>query len=58
MNLSERMEKQTQMMIDSVIAVQDIFPMAEDGITQWIKDIEYTNDKHGWNLLHGFEEKQ
>lgn len=39
-----------QTMIDTVVAMQDEFPMPEEGWKSFIEDIEYTNQKHGLNL--------
>ena len=43
--------EQMQMMLDSIVAIQDEFPMPEDGWEQFVKDVEYTNQKHGLNLV-------
>jgi len=42
--------RQLQLMIDTIVAIQDVMPMPEDGWEQFIADIEYTNEKHGLNL--------
>ena len=42
---------QMQMMVDSIVAMQDEFPMPKEGWDQFVKDIEYTNQKHGLNLV-------
>ena len=46
-----RVPEQLQMMVDSIVAMQDEFPMPEEGWKQFVKDIEYTNKKHGINLV-------
>lgn len=42
--------RQLQLMIDGVVAAQKFIPMPEEGWDQFVRDIEYTNQKHGWNL--------
>lgn len=41
---------QLQLIVDIVVAMQDIRPMSADGWEQFVADIEYTNEKHGYNL--------
>ena len=41
---------QLQMMVDSIVAMQEDFPMPEEGWQAFVRDIEYTNKKHGLNL--------
>lgn len=41
---------QLQLMVDIIVAVQEIMPMLLDGWEQFKRDIEYTNEKHGYNL--------
>ena len=45
-----KVPEQLQMMVDSIVAMQDEFPMPREGWEQFVKDIEYTNEKHGLNL--------
>ena len=45
-----KVPEQLQMMLDSIVAMQDEFPMPKEGWEQFVKDIEYTNKKHGLNL--------
>lgn len=45
-----KVPEQMQMMVDTVVAMQDEFPMPHEGWEQFVKDIEYTNKKHGLNL--------
>lgn len=42
--------RQLQLMIDTVVAVQDVMPMPESGWEQFVADVEYTNKKHNLNL--------
>jgi len=42
---------QLQMMVDSIVAMQDEFPMPKEGWEAFVGDIEYTNQKHGLNLI-------
>ena len=42
--------RQLQQMLDAVIALQEIMPMPADSWEQFKRDIEYTNEKHGFNL--------
>ena len=42
--------RQLQLMIGAVVAVQEVMPMPEEGWEQFRRDIEYTNEKHGYNL--------
>ena len=39
-----------QRMIDTIVDMQDEWPMPEEGMKAFIRDMEYTNKKHGWNL--------
>ena len=43
-------EERIQRMIDIFMDMQDEWPMLEEGWKAFIRDIEYTNKKHGWNL--------
>ena len=47
----ERVPDQLQMMVDSLVAMQKDFPMPKEGWEAFIKDIEYTNEKHGIDLV-------
>ena len=40
-----------QMMLDSVVSMQGEFPMPRASWEAFARDIEYTNDKHGLNLM-------
>lgn len=42
--------KHLQLMIDSIVAMQKAWPMPHAGWEQFIKDIEYTNERHNLNL--------
>ena len=46
-----KVPEQMQTMVDSIVAMQDEFPMPQEGWEQFVKDIEYTNEKHGLNLV-------
>ena len=46
-----RIPDQMQMMVDSIVAMQDELPMPEEGWEAFCRDIEYTNQKHGLNLV-------
>ena len=46
-----KVPEQMQAMVDSIVAMQDEFPMPREGWDQFVKDIEYTNEKHGLNLV-------
>ena len=46
-----RIPDQMQMMVDSIVAMQDEFPMPKEGWEAFMRDIEYTNQKHGLNLV-------
>ena len=48
--MKDRREEFAQHVIDSIMAIQDEWPMPEDGKNQFIDDIEYTNKKRGWGL--------
>jgi len=41
---------QLQLMVDVVVAIQDVMPMPADSWKQFIAEIEYANEKHGYNL--------
>lgn len=45
-----KVPQQLQMMLDSIVAMQDEFPMPKEGWEHFVKDVEYTNKKHGLNL--------
>lgn len=42
---------QLQMMLDTVAGMQKEFPMHRAGWEAFVRDIEYTNQKHGLNLV-------
>jgi len=42
---------QLQIMVDTLVAMQKEFPMPKEGWEAFIRDIEYTNEKHGLNLV-------
>lgn len=42
--------RQLQMLIDSIAGLQEKFPMSQTGWERFVKDIEYTNRKYGYNL--------
>ena len=42
---------QLQMMVDSFVSMQKSFPMPREGWEAFVRDLEYTNQKHGFNLV-------
>lgn len=46
----ERIPGQLQMMIDTIIGMQDRWPMPEEGWKRFVGDIERTNERFGFNL--------
>lgn len=42
--------RQLQLMINTIVAVQEVMPMPVEGWEQFKRDIEYTNEKHGLKL--------
>lgn len=44
-------ESRLQKMIDSLVAIQNEWPMPEAGWKQFVEDIEHTNKKHDFNLI-------
>ncbi len=44
-------EQQTQKLVDSIVAMQPGWPMPEENWQAFLDDIEFTNQKHGWNLV-------
>ena len=42
---------QLQMMLDSLVSMQKEFPMPRENWEAFVRDIEYTNKKHGLNLV-------
>ena len=42
---------QLQMMVDTLVAMQKDFPMPKEGWEAFVRDIEYTNEKHGLDLV-------
>ena len=49
MNIPD-IEWMAQQFIDTICNLQDTWPMPDEGWDQFLKDIEYTNQKRGWNL--------
>lgn len=45
-----KVPEQLQVMIDSIVAMQDKWPMPAEGWKQFVEDIDRTNKKHGLNL--------
>lgn len=49
--------RQLQLMIDGVVAAQEFMPMPEEGWKQFVRDVEYTNEKRGldcaWKMVGG-----
>ena len=43
-------EVHLQMMIDTIVNIQDEWPMPKDGWRQFVEDIKRTNKKYGFNL--------
>ena len=39
-----------QVMVDTLVDMQETFPMPKEGWDAFVRDIEYTNKKHGYNL--------
>lgn len=46
----KKVPDQLQMMVDHIVVLQKQFPMPRDGWNAFIKDLQYTNRKHGLNL--------
>lgn len=46
----KRAESDCQKMIDVVVNMQDEWPMPQEGRDAFVRDIDYTNKKRGWNL--------
>ncbi len=46
-----KIPEQLQMVLDSVVSMQGQFPMPRAGWEAFVRDIEYTNEKHGFNLV-------
>ena len=46
-----RVPEQMQMMLDSIVSIQKEIPMPRAGWEAFIKSIQYTNEKHGFNLV-------
>ena len=40
-----------QIMVDSIVSMQKEFPMPREGWEKFVKDLEYTNRKHGLSLV-------
>ncbi len=43
-------EQRSQECINTIIQLQSTFPMPQEGWDAFVRDIEYTNEKRGWNL--------
>jgi hypothetical protein len=43
--------RQLQLMINAIVVMQEAMPMPADSWEQFKRDIEYTNEKHGLNLI-------
>ena len=43
--------QQMQRLVDTVVAMQEEYPMPQAGWDAFVRDIEYTNEKHGLNLV-------
>ena len=43
--------QQMQRMVDTIVAMQEEYPMPQAGWDAFVRDIEYTNEKHGLNLV-------
>lgn len=43
--------RRLQLMLNVIVAMQEAMPMPADGWEQFKRDIEYTNEKHGLNLI-------
>ena len=50
LNSVRDMPRQMQRMINAVTAMQETMPMPADGWEQFVRDIEYTNEKHNFAL--------
>ena len=50
LNSVRDMPRQIQCMIDAVAAMQETMPMPADGWEQFVRDIEYTNEKRNLTL--------
>ena len=46
-----KVPEQLQMMLDSVVSMQGEFPMPRDGWEAFVRSIQHTNEKHGFNLV-------
>lgn len=47
----KRIPNDLQMFVDSIVSMQRDFPMPKEGWEAFVKDLEYTNQKHGFNLV-------
>jgi len=43
--------RQLQFLVDSIVGIQEVFPMSIESWRQFVQDIDYTNKKHGLNLV-------
>lgn len=46
----ERIPGQLQMMIDTIVGMQEEWPMPQEGWEQFVGDIQRTNERFGYNL--------
>lgn len=40
-----------QRLIDTVVKIQEVMPMPQEGWEAFVRDIEHTNEKRGFNLI-------
>jgi len=45
-----RIPGQLQMMIDTIVAMQDEWPMPQEGWERFVNDIQRANERYGYNL--------
>jgi hypothetical protein len=45
--------RQLQFFVDRIVEMQTVMPMPRAGWEQFVRDIEYTNEKHGLGLTIG-----
>lgn len=43
--------RQLQFLVDTIVGLQETFPMPKESWQRFVRDIEYTNKKHGLNLI-------
>ncbi|TET83205.1 MAG: hypothetical protein E3J37_05875 [Anaerolineales bacterium] len=46
-----KVPEQLQMMIDTIVAMQDEWPMPEEGWKRFVDDVERTNERLGLSLI-------